>query len=101
MPDHPSSSEFAAMDLMPSPSTIYADQLAQLAMGPFVTKMVFGTGERAGTLPTPVQTIIMPTGAVLAMAQQILSGLTNEHARAVMVAEIEKLAEGLRTLKLQ
>ena len=76
--------------IMYGPSTVYADALAQLAMGPFVSKLTFGVDRKTGETLTPVQTITMPTPALIALALQVMSVLNTPTLRATFKADIDK-----------
>ena len=69
---------------------IAADQLAQVAVGPFISKLVFGIDRKVGEVPDPVIAITMPTTALLAMAQQIISLLSQPEVQSTMRADMEK-----------
>ena len=82
--------------VLQSPSTVYVDQIAQIAMGPFVSKLIFGAEGRAGEVPTPIQTVVMPTPALLRLYQQ-LGELVEDRATMRAVSQhVLKFADALQ-----
>lgn len=74
--------------LLEAPSTIYADQLAQLSIGPFVSKLTFGHDRKPGEIPAPVQTIVMPTPALLLLARQVMQLVNTEQVATGIRSEL-------------
>lgn len=79
-----------------APHVIYADQIAQVGLGPYVTKLTFGTGDVQGQLPAPIVTIVMPTTAVLTMCQHIVQVLQIDDTNKNIVAEVERYLVALK-----
>ena len=76
--------------LLESPNVVYVDQVAQIGLGPFVTKLTFGTGTVQGEIPKPVITVVMPTNAVLTMCQHIVTVIGQDETKKGLVAELER-----------
>lgn len=74
--------------LLQAPTTIYADQLAQLAVGPFVSKLTFGIDKAVGEIPIPNICVTLPTVALLNLANQILMVLGNQQAQEGLKNEV-------------
>jgi hypothetical protein len=82
--------------VLQSPSTVYVDQIAQIAVGPFVSKLIFGTEARSGEVPKPVQTIVMPTPALLQLHQQLGSLLEDREIMGAVSKNVLKFADALQ-----
>ncbi|SEL61497.1 hypothetical protein SAMN05216359_11258 [Roseateles sp. YR242] len=75
----------------PPPPVLYADQPAELALGPFVSRLTLGVIESDAEFPVPVVSVAMPTLALLQMAQDIVrqiesSSFTKRTARILAEA---------------
>lgn len=81
--------------IMYGPGTVYADSLAQLALGPFVSKLTFGVDRKIGEALTPVQTIALPTPALLALAVQVLTALQTPALRAGFKGDVDSYAASI------
>lgn len=88
---------FTGGAVLVAPSSCYADQIAQIQLGAFVTKLTFGTGNVAGEIPTAVHTVIMPTAAALAMAEQILEVFRRNEGRPAITNEVESYLKVLKS----
>ncbi|HXA48567.1 MAG TPA: hypothetical protein VNW52_13110 [Burkholderiaceae bacterium] len=76
----------ATVTLKDKPHQIfYADQLAGMQFGPFTTKMTLALANADSTM-SPVITVVMPTIALLSLAKQIDSVLSNPETRSQMEA---------------
>ncbi|HEY1395773.1 hypothetical protein [Roseateles sp.] len=51
---------------------LYADQPAELSLGPFVSRLTLGIVESRSDAPIPVLSFAMPTTALLQMAKDII-----------------------------
>ena len=49
----------------------FVDQLAQIVIGPHVSKLTFGIDTVQGVMPTPVVTIAIPTVSLIHLVQQV------------------------------
>lgn len=85
--------------LIAAPTTIYADQLAQLAVGPFASKLTFGVDRKLGEVPTPVVTIALPTPALLSLAKQVFQILGNPNIQNNLKGEISDYIASLTAAK--
>lgn len=85
--------------LIAAPITIYADQLAQLAIGPFASKLTFGVDRKQGDVPAPVVTIALPTPALLNLAKQVFQILENQGIQKALKGEIEDYVASLNVAK--
>jgi len=56
---------------------LYADQPAQLALGPFVSRLTLGVVDEHSEDPVPVLSFSMPTIALLQMAKEIVQQIEN------------------------
>jgi hypothetical protein len=66
----------------------YADQVVQVALGPFVSKLVFGHETRRGETPAASVTIALPTPSVLTLYHQLGLLLAREEVRSALTASI-------------
>ena len=82
--------------LLKAPASTYADQVAQVAVGPFVTKLIFGMAAGAGEPPEPIHSIILPTPAARELATQILRILDSKDAKQQFGAEVQALLDSLK-----
>jgi hypothetical protein len=82
--------------VLQSPSTVYVDQIAQIAVGPSVSKLIFGTEARSGEVPKPIQTIVMPTPALLQLHQQLGSLLEDREIMGAVSKNVLKFADALQ-----
>jgi hypothetical protein len=79
-------------------NAVYADQVAQIGLGPFVTKLVFGVGETAGEMPRPVHTLVMPTPALFQMCQQLLNLMAQTDANVKLTSDLKSFSAALEDL---
>ncbi len=82
--------------VLQSPSTVYVDQIAQIAMGPFVSKLIFGAEGRTGEVPEPIQTIVMPTPALLRLYQQLGELIEDRATMRAISQHVVKFADALQ-----
>ncbi|MDF3837172.1 hypothetical protein P3W85_30075 [Cupriavidus basilensis] len=69
-----------------SPALVYADQIAQLAIGPFVTKLTLGMDDGVpDVVPRPVVTIVMPTQALLQLADSVRAAIATPLIKTAIV----------------
>jgi len=74
--------------IVQAPTTIYADQHAQLAVGPYVSKLTFGIEQKPGEVPNPILTVVLPTPALLNLAHQIFQIMGNSEIQQGFQADI-------------
>ena len=71
-------------------SLVYADQVAQIATGPFVTRLTFGMAAGSpGVPPDATHSIVLPTPAAHELATQILRLLRDDAAKKTLQAELK------------
>src|SRR5690348_751604 len=82
-----------------TPSSVYADALMQMGIGPFVSHLVLG--RQAGpTTADPVVQITMPTNAMLSSAQHIVALFSDPavaHKAGLAYTEFQQSVEQLLT----
>lgn len=79
---------------------LYADQPAELSLGPFVSRLTLGIVESQSDAPIPVLSFAMPTTALLQMAKDIVQQIESPSfakgaAKSLSIAA-ERLASGVR-----
>ena len=77
-------------EFLQAPATFYADQMAQIGIGPFTTKLTFGVDKKVGAVPSPTVTVVLPTAAVLNLVTQFLTAFQSEQVRGAIKPELEK-----------
>ena len=82
--------------VLSAPVTTYADQVAQIAIGPFVTKLTFGMAARPGSPPDPVYSVVMPTPQAKELAVQIMRILVSKDARQQLSSELQAWMDSLK-----
>ena len=84
------------VSLLSAPANHYADQLVQLQVAPFVTRITVGMAlGQAGSIPTPVATVTMPTDAALFMALEIIRSIKMQPARTNFAAYLKRFEDAL------
>jgi len=77
----------------------YADQLAQLAVGPHVSKLTFGNDISFGAMPEPVVTIAIPTQSLINLIRQASDVLNDPATQSGMHAELSKYLSNFQAKK--
>ncbi len=72
-----------------APLSVYADQVAQMNLSPFVSKIVFANSAGQGEPPSPVLSIAIPTPVLISLANAILQAMKDKHT----VAQINKAVD--------
>ena len=75
--------------------TVYADQMAQVAVGPWVTKITFGMARAPGEPPEPSHSVVIPTPAARELALNILRILENKDAKQHFGAEVQAFIDSI------
>lgn len=70
---------------------LYADLLSQLAVGPHMSKLVFGREVAPGTPPVAAFTIAMPTPALKVLVENITAFLARDDVQRSFRDEYAKL----------
>jgi len=74
--------------VMRAPEIRYADQVVQVALGPFVSKLIFGHENKRGEAPVPSLTVALPTPSVLTLYHQLGLLLGREEVRSALAPGI-------------
>jgi hypothetical protein len=75
-----------------TPQVVYADQLAQVAVGPHVSKLIFGLETGIGLPPRPILTVAIPTPRLRDMLKNVQELLEQPEIKRQFLGEWEKLA---------
>lgn len=80
---------------VPRTATAYADQLVQLAVGPHISRLVFGLETDVNGGVTPSLTIVIPTPRLLDLAQSLQKMVGDSDLRKTMVHDYRALADAI------
>ncbi|WP_157522586.1 hypothetical protein [Mitsuaria sp. 7] len=79
-----------------APPLFYADQPAEMMLGPFTTRITFGVAENDDSdFPRPVVTLAMPTEALRSLAEDILKQIDAPSFKKQRAQTLLRLAESL------
>lgn len=64
-----------------SAPVVYADNITAIAIGPFVSKVVFGLEGSPGQNPSPSMQLTLPTNVLQAMAVHIVNAMRSSEVK--------------------
>lgn len=76
---------------------VYVDNITALAIGPFVSKIVFGLEESPGQSPSPSMQLTLPTNVLQALAMHINDAMRSPDLRAQVAQGHKEFQETLAT----
>ncbi len=85
--------------ILHTPNEVFADQFAQLIVGPFVSRITFGVDSTVGEPPIPVQTVVIPTPALVHLAHQVLELIAQEGVTSNIHSQLTAFMSSLSSPK--